>query len=62
MEWGIDDDIKILHIDLDKTTLNKIKSPTLGIHGDLATILPAINAELSAGLNTELNTQTDRSN
>ena len=46
LEWGVDDDLKILHIDVDQSVLEKIKSATLGIHADLATVLPALNAAL----------------
>lgn len=48
LDWGVDDDLKILHIDVDETTLTKITPPTLGIHADLATALPALNAALGA--------------
>jgi len=42
MEWGVDDDLKILHIDLDESVLNRITPATTGITGDIATVVPAI--------------------
>ncbi len=45
LDWGIDNTIKILHIDIDETTLGKITPPTLGIHADLgATLKPILEA------------------
>ncbi len=39
LDWGIDDNIKVLHIDIDESTLCKITKPTLGIHADLGVSL-----------------------
>jgi len=46
LEWGVDDDLKVLHIDLDETVLNKIAPATVGINGDLADVLPTLSATL----------------
>ena len=42
LDWGIDSNINVLHIDIDKTTLNKTAAPTVGINADLAQVLPAL--------------------
>ncbi|OED34119.1 hypothetical protein AB833_32520 [Chromatiales bacterium (ex Bugula neritina AB1)] len=52
-EWGVDEDLKILQIDLDESELNRIKPASVGIHGELKTVLPAITSSLGQ--------QTDRS-
>ena len=40
LEWGVDAALKILHIDVDETVLNKITPATLGIHADLQSAMP----------------------
>jgi acetolactate synthase-1/2/3 large subunit len=36
MYWGIDDDLKVIHIDIDPTELTRVMAPTIGIVGDSA--------------------------
>ena len=44
MAWGADDDLKIVHIDIDATQLGRSAEPTVGIHADLVDALPALLA------------------
>jgi len=46
MQWGTDDDLKIIHIDIDPQELGRIKSPDVGINADLRDALPALLGEL----------------
>lgn len=46
MMWGIDDDLAIIHIDLDPTELARISKPTVGIVADADTATRAILAAL----------------
>lgn len=41
-DWGIDNKIKILHIDIDSATLGKVTPATVGINADLKDVLPAL--------------------
>ncbi len=41
-DWGIDENIKILHVDIDQTVLDKVIPATLGIHADLKDVLPKL--------------------
>jgi len=47
LDWGLDDKIKILHIDIDQSTLDKITPATLGINADLTNALPQLLYRLS---------------
>jgi len=42
MQWGVDDELAIIHIDIDKDELGRIGTPTVGLHADLADALPAL--------------------
>ena len=42
MQWGVDKDLDIVHIDIDATELGRVREPTIGIHADLADALPAL--------------------
>lgn len=42
LEWGVDDDLKIVHIDLDEAALNRVAPATVGIQADLGAALPAL--------------------
>jgi len=46
LDWGLDGDIKVLHIDIDQTSLDKVAAPTLGINADLAQVLPELLGKL----------------
>jgi len=46
LDWGLDNDINVLHIDVDQTSLDKISPPTLGINADLAHALPKLLEKL----------------
>ena len=46
LDWGIDDDLKIIQIDINKDEIGRIVEPTVGIHGDLGNVLPKLLAEL----------------
>ncbi len=47
LDWGVDDDLKILHIDVDPEVLTRICTPTLGIKARLGEALPQIQATLN---------------
>lgn len=36
MTWGMDDDIKVIHIDIDPTEINRVSKPDVGIVADAA--------------------------
>lgn len=46
--WGVDDAVKIVHIDLDPSVLDKIKTPEVGMPADLTDALPALLDALPA--------------
>ena len=52
--WGVDDNLKIVHIDIDAEEIGRAGPPTVGIHADLAEALPALTDALGV-------TQADRS-
>ena len=38
MTWGMDEEIKIIHVDIDSTELNRVLKPDVGIVGDASTV------------------------
>ncbi|MCP5085816.1 MAG: TPP-binding protein [Rhodobacteraceae bacterium] len=46
MLWGMDDDLKIIHADINEEELGRINAPDVALHGDVATIVPALTAGL----------------
>jgi len=46
MQWGIDSDLKIIHIDIDEEELGRFNPPTVGIHADLKDALPKLISEI----------------
>ena len=42
MYWGIDDDLKVIHVDIDPTELTRVMAPTIGIVGDSALVTAAL--------------------
>ena len=42
MYWGIDDDLKVIHVDIDPTELTRVMAPTMGIVGDSALVTAAL--------------------
>ena len=42
MYWGIDDDLKVIHVDIDSTELTRVMAPTIGIVGDSALVTAAL--------------------
>ena len=40
MQWGIDENLHIIHIDIDPDELGRINDPTVGIEADLNDVLP----------------------
>lgn len=46
LQWGVDDDVDIIHIDIDEHELGRIKAPTIGVHADLQDAVPALLAAL----------------
>ena len=42
MYWGIDDALKVIHIDIDPTELTRVMAPTIGIVGDSAMATQAL--------------------
>lgn len=47
LDWGVDDNLKILHIDLDADVLARICAPTVGINASLGDALPQIQSSLN---------------
>ena len=45
-QWGLDDDIKVLQIDLDAEVMSRVCDPTLGVVADLGVAVPALLAAL----------------
>ncbi len=41
-QWGTDDDLRIVHIDIDAAELGRVTAPEVGIEADLAVALPAL--------------------
>ena len=52
--WGVDDELKIVHVDIDADEIGRFGPPTVGIHADLADALPLLSDALGT-------TQADRS-
>ncbi|MEC7515127.1 MAG: thiamine pyrophosphate-dependent enzyme [Pseudomonadota bacterium] len=48
MYWGIDDDLKVIHVDIDSTELTRVMAPTIGIVGDSALVTAALVDEVPA--------------
>ncbi|MEM7303799.1 MAG: hypothetical protein AAF468_22210 [Pseudomonadota bacterium] len=46
MGWGMDDRLKVIHIDMDEDELSRISSPDAGICGDLEQVLPKLLSAL----------------
>lgn len=46
MLWGVDDDMAIIHIDIDDAELGRIRPPDVAIQGDLGDALPRLIAAL----------------
>ena len=46
MQWGVDDDLKIVHIDIDKGVIGRISKPAVGIHAALESALPPLTAAI----------------
>ncbi len=46
-QWGLDDNIEVIHVDIDAEQLTKVASPTVGLNADLAEVLPALLSALS---------------
>ena len=42
MYWGIDNDLKVIHVDIDPTELTRVMAPTIGIVGDSALVTAAL--------------------
>ncbi|MEM7301628.1 MAG: thiamine pyrophosphate-dependent enzyme [Pseudomonadota bacterium] len=49
MSWGTDDDLKLIHIDIDENRLGRSSKVDVGIHADLANALPSLLAALGDG-------------
>ena len=52
--WGVDGDLKIVHVDIDAEEIGRFGPPTVGVHADLADALPLLADALDAA-------QVDRS-
>ncbi len=48
MNWGMDDELKIIRIDIDSEELDRQKKPEIGIIGDAAATLKALANRLGA--------------
>jgi len=42
MVWGMDDNLKVIHIDIDEEELTRISEPDAAIHADTADVLPLL--------------------
>lgn len=42
MQWGVDEDLQIIHINIDAAEIGRINSPTVGICADAAAAVPAL--------------------
>ena len=42
MGWGLDEDVKIIHVDIDEEELTRISTPDAAIHADAANALPLL--------------------
>ena len=42
MQWGVDDEMHIIHIDIDSEEIARINQPTVGINADAADVLPLL--------------------
>ncbi len=51
--WGTDAALKVVHIDIDKEVLSRVGKPTVGIHADLADVLPLLIDHVNASGNSE---------
>jgi len=51
LDWGLDSNINVLHIDIDQASLDRIAPPTLGINADLAQVLPELLNKLPSQTN-----------
>lgn len=48
--WGCDERLKIVRIDVDATEMTRLGTPTVAIHGDSAAVLRTLNAGIAASL------------
>ena len=46
MQWGVDEDLRIVHIDIDRTAIGRIARPAAGIHAALEDALPPLTAAI----------------
>ena len=46
MQWGVDDDLRIVHIDIDEAAIGRIAQPAVGIHAALEDALPFLTAAI----------------
>jgi acetolactate synthase I/II/III large subunit len=50
MQWGVDDDMKIIHIDVDAEEIGRINKPAVGIQADLIDALPQLISGLESNV------------
>ena len=46
MTWGVDDELKIVHIDIDPTEIRRVRRPAVGLVADAGQALAALRPEL----------------
>lgn len=46
MQWGVDDDLRIVHIDIDDAVIGRISEPAAGIHAALEDALPSLTTAI----------------
>ena len=46
MQWGVDEDLTIIHVDIDADELGRINQPTVSIHASLDDVMPVLLSEL----------------
>ncbi len=51
MQWGIDDELKIVQIDIDADAIGRICKPEVGIHADLSSVLPLLSSAIEGRCN-----------
>ncbi len=59
MQWGVDDDLKVIHVEINDEELGRINTPDVGLPGNLTDILPELISALE-GQESKKDTWLDR--
>ncbi len=46
MQWGVDDELKVIHVEINEEELGRINTPEVGLLGDVAQVVPTLQAAL----------------